>query len=92
MVSILNINRILTTDSFLLKIKKLDPYKCAFCMFCEKRHCSYWAHFLGMRIEWFFYFKKKEIFTVTDTSVVFVEKEFIFGSLVKLYKIEYVIA
>lgn len=35
---------------------------------------------------------KKEIFTVTDTSVVFVEKEFIFGSLVKLYKIEYVIA
>lgn len=36
--------------------------------------------------------KKKEIFTVTDTSVVFVEKEFIFGSLVKLYKIKYVIA
>lgn len=35
---------------------------------------------------------KKEIFTVIDTSVVFVEKEFIFGSLVKLYKIEYVIA
>lgn len=35
---------------------------------------------------------KKEIFTATDTSVVFVEKEFIFGSLVKLYKIEYVIA
>lgn len=27
--------------------------------------------------------KKKEIFTVTVTSVVFVEKEFIFGSLVK---------
>lgn len=36
--------------------------------------------------------KKKEIFTVTDTSVDFVEKEFIFGSLVKLYKIKYVIA
>lgn len=36
--------------------------------------------------------KKKEIFTVTVTSVVFVEKEFIFGSLVKLYKIKYVIA
>lgn len=39
-----------------------------------------------------FLLQKKEIFTVTDTSVVFVEKEFIFGSLVKLYEIEYVIA
>lgn len=36
--------------------------------------------------------KRKEIVTVTVTSVVFVEKEFIFGSLVELYKIKYVIA
>lgn len=31
MVSILNIKQNINKDSFLLKIKKLDPYKCAFC-------------------------------------------------------------
>lgn len=78
-------------DFFLFKIKKLDLYKCVFCMFCENRYCSYWVYFLGMRIECFYYFKKKEIFRVIVISVVFVEKEFIFGFFVKLYKIKYVI-
>lgn len=83
-------HRILATNSFLHKIKKVDSYNCSF---CEKEietieHIFWECEFIQDLLNDFATYCFRNILTY----VVFVEKEFILGSYENLDQVKYIIA